>query len=64
MAKKSATLECTDCGEKFTVSAQSVDSISFCPFCGASIGVPTEDIDECDPRSWGADDEDEDDDDE
>jgi hypothetical protein len=46
MAKRTASLECTDCGEKFSISASSPDSISYCPFCGASIGVPTEDVDE------------------
>jgi rRNA maturation endonuclease Nob1 len=45
MAKKTATLHCTDCSEKFTISSQNLDSITFCPFCGEQIGIPTDDVD-------------------
>jgi len=45
MAKRSTQLECNECSEKFSLSSKSPESVSYCPFCGASLSVPYDDVD-------------------
>lgn len=61
MSAKTVTLECSDCGEKFSLVSKVPETVAYCPFCGTSIGVPTEDVDGDD---YADEDEEEEDDDE
>jgi DNA-directed RNA polymerase subunit RPC12/RpoP len=50
---KSTAKECSECGEKFVVTSQSTESVSYCPYCGDTAlsgreEDPDEDLDDDD----------------
>lgn len=42
---KSVTIECPECGTKFTIVTKEPESIQYCPFCGESCLLPYDDAD-------------------
>ena len=42
MTKKKHDIECTGCGELYTITYKGKQAISFCPLCGEEINVDDE----------------------
>lgn len=60
-----AKIQCEQCDVTSVVTADTQEPVSFCPFCGADINIPTDDTDgDDDYDDTGNWDDDEDDDDE
>ena len=45
-SRHAVSTECTECGATFTVASTSVEPIQFCPFCGDSITLAYDDLDD------------------
>lgn len=52
-----ATTTCSDCDTKYTITSATLESVQYCPFCGAAESLPYEDTAEEDDNEPAEDDE-------
>lgn len=44
--RHAVSTECSECGATFTVASTSVEPIQYCPFCGDTITLAYDDLDD------------------